>query len=230
MHVKIGPYRSWVGPYQIAEILCFWAKDVEDEYGFKSKPDWVHDFGEKLAGTWIYDICQWIEDRKQRKVKIRVDPWDTWGMDHTLGLIILPMLKQLKETRHGSPFVDDEDVPEHLRSYAAKPLTKEEQDQGYPDNNHHERWDFVLDEMIWAFETSQDDDWEEQFQSGEHDMLDIPVDENGNEVPEDEAKFFEMVEGPNHTFKIDFDARQVYVDRMRNGFRLMGVYWQGLWD
>ncbi len=37
MKIYIGPYKNWVGPYQIAEALCFWAKNVEDEYkmGFK---------------------------------------------------------------------------------------------------------------------------------------------------------------------------------------------------
>lgn len=48
MKVYIGPYKNWVGPYQIAEALCFWVKPVKDEYNFKSKPDWVHNFG-----TWL---------------------------------------------------------------------------------------------------------------------------------------------------------------------------------
>jgi hypothetical protein len=50
---------------------------------------------------------------------IKIDKWDTWSMDHTLSPIILPMLKQLKEVKHGAPNVEDEDVPEHLRSTSA---------------------------------------------------------------------------------------------------------------
>lgn len=47
MKVKIGPYKNWFGPYQLAEKLCFWAKEtVVDEHGMKSKPDYVHNFGE----------------------------------------------------------------------------------------------------------------------------------------------------------------------------------------
>jgi hypothetical protein len=49
MRVKIGKYENWFGPYQLAETLCFWAKPVVDEYGMKSKPDYVHNFGEWLA-------------------------------------------------------------------------------------------------------------------------------------------------------------------------------------
>ena len=48
MKVYIGPYKNWVGPYQIAEALCFWAKPVKDEYNFKRIPDWLHNFG-----TWL---------------------------------------------------------------------------------------------------------------------------------------------------------------------------------
>jgi hypothetical protein len=46
---------------------------------------------------------------------IKIDRWDTWNMDSTLAPIILPMLKQLREDKHGSGIVDIEDVPEHLR-------------------------------------------------------------------------------------------------------------------
>ena len=36
-------------------------------------------------------------------------------MDRTLAHIIIPMLKQLKETKHGSAMVDDEDLPPHMQ-------------------------------------------------------------------------------------------------------------------
>jgi hypothetical protein len=49
MKVKIGPYTNWFGPYQLAELLCFWAKEEKNEFGIPRKPDWVHNFGEWLA-------------------------------------------------------------------------------------------------------------------------------------------------------------------------------------
>jgi len=49
MKVVIGKYHTWIGPYQIAEALCFWAKPVKDEIGMPRKPDWVHLFGNWLA-------------------------------------------------------------------------------------------------------------------------------------------------------------------------------------
>jgi hypothetical protein len=242
MRVKIGPYKNWIGPYQLAEKLCFWVKPVKDEYGVPTKPDWVHKFGEWLAhgsirpdravgdetdlfsddrpNTWLYKFLMWIERKKNRKISVHIDRWDTWSMDNTLAYIILPMLKQLKETKHGSPYVDDVDVPEYLRNNS--PNDKEFWD-GSIDDNHHARWDWVLDEMIFAFETEAGElqDWEEQFTTGKYDFRFKKISEDGTS---------EMVQGPNHTAETDWDGRKAYAERIQNGFRLFGKYYQALWD
>ena len=80
--------------------------------------------------------------------QVTIHSWDTWSMDHTLSYIIVPMLKQLQETKHGAPNTDDEDVPEKLRSTSA-PKKENEWDT---DDNHFRRWDWIINEMIWAFE------------------------------------------------------------------------------
>lgn len=80
--------------------------------------------------------------------QVTIHSWDTWNMDHTLSYIITPMLKQLQETKHGAPNTDDEDVPEKLRSTSAP---KKENDWD-TDDNHFRRWDWIINEMIWAFE------------------------------------------------------------------------------
>ena len=231
MKVKIGPYKNWFGPYQIAEKLCFWARKETDEYGIKHTADWVHNFGTWLAGgeekeSLLHKFCLWIESKRKRKIQVHIDRWDTWSMDHTLAYIILPMLKQLKATKHGAPFVDDEDVPEHLRSTAALP----KENEWDTDSNHFLRWDWVLDEMIFAFECELDDSWENEFRSGEMDLVWKPVDREGNPVPEAEAKLFQMDDGPNHTYECDYDGMKVVQDRIQNGFRLFGRYYQALWD
>lgn len=165
MRIKIGKYNNWFGPYQVAEALCFWAKDVKDEHGFKSKPDWVHKFGEFLSNTWLYKFLLWIDEKKKRTVKVHIDKWDTWNMDHTLALIILPMLEQLRETKHGSPYVDDEDVPEYLRIENEDQLTFEFYNRGLTVDQDiiHKRWEWVLNEMIWAFKEHITDDAEDKF-------------------------------------------------------------------
>lgn len=232
MKVKIGPYVNWIGPYQIAQKILFWM-DRDDER--------IHKFGNFLAHgttnkniienkdapvTLLYRICNWIHSKKKRKISVKIDPYDTWSMDNTLAYIALPMLKQLKESSHGAALVDDEDVPQELRSTSAPP-----KDNDWDiDDNHFKRWNWILDEMIFAFESEIDDSWEEQFQSGNMDFIFVPVDENGNEVSRNEAKSFRMTESPNNTYKCDYDGLQQYQDRITNGFRLFGKYYQNLWD
>lgn len=238
MKVYIGPYTQWFGPYQLAEKLMFWVPKERDEYGFPQTPDRVHRFGEWLAhgsvepepevgeifdlnrerhNTWIYKLLLWIDKRKKRKIQVRIDPWDTWSMDHTLAHIILPMLKQLDATKHGAPHVDDEDVPGHLRSTAARELTAEEKNYHAPDEHHFARWDWVLKEMMFAFESELDDSWEDQFHTGDKTFAFKKL-ENG---------MSEMVSTGER--KYDFEGRKEYQKRISNGFRLFGKYYQALW-
>jgi len=135
-------------------------------------------------------------------------------------------LKQLQETKHGSPLIDDEDVPENLRSTAAPP----KENEWDTDDNLHLRWEWVMNEMIFAFEHKVDDSWQDAYRSGEHDLLWIPVDKDGNEVPKGEHKHYQMKHGPKDTYQCDYAGMKVVEDRMQNGFRLFGKYYQGLWD
>ena len=234
MKVNIGPYRDWIGPYQIADALCFWVKEVEDEHGLKSKPDWVHDFGTWLAGgeekeSWLTKACQWIHDKKKRKVKVHIDNYDTWNMDGTLAYIILPMLKQLQATKHGSPLVDDADVPDGLglRSTEAPP----KENKWDTDENTHKRWEWVLAEIIWTFEQLHNDyDWEAQYHKGVIDMAWKPVDKEGNEVPKEDAKLYQMEKGPKDTHEFDVEGYTAHSKRIDNGLVLFGKYYRGLWD
>ena len=237
MKINIGPYLNWFGPYQLAEMLCFWVKPVKDEYGIPRKPDWVHNFGEWLAHgsiepeskpgeirfhrerkyTWLYRLLNWIHSKKERTVKIKIDKWDTWNMNDTLALIILPMLKQLKEQKHGAPYVDLTDVPKELHP---KKMTKKQREIGHTDSTHFERWDYVLDEMIFAFEHTVDDSWEDQYTTGKINFGWKQL-ENG---------MSEMVEGPGHTVKTDHEGLKKVHDRIQNGFVLFGKYYRNLWD
>jgi hypothetical protein len=161
-------------------------------------------------------------DNKKRKIKIKIHEYDTWNMNHTLAMIVLPMLKQLKETKHGSPEVNPEDVPEHLRPDPDRIKLHEEGKLKFyeVDNTLHDRWDWVLDEMIYAFEIESNEDWEDEFHSGVSDWV-WEKRENG---------MSEMVKGPNHTYTIDHEAMRAIITRKDNGIRLFGKYYNGLWD
>ena len=140
MKVYIGPYRNWIGPYQIADLLKY----------VKVSEDKCHKIGERLSKIkWLMKLCEWVESKKHIKRKIIIDNYDLWSMDYTLSHIIHPMLVKLKETKHGAPYVSDEDVPDGigLRSTEAKPVEEWE-----TDDNYFKRWDWVLDQMIWSCE------------------------------------------------------------------------------
>ena len=217
MKVNFGPYRNWVGPYQIADF--FLKPFVKDD-------DVRHNVGEWLSKTWVNDFLNFIDKKKNRKISVKIDSYDLWGLDHTLSLIIHPALLKLREVKHGSPNVDDADVPDHLRSTAAPP---KENDYDI-DDFHHARWNWVLDEMIWAFGEIKDQKWEEQFHSGNFDFKFEPVDKSGNPVEEKDAEFFEMKRGPKDTHVFDSVGYQKHLDRIQNGTKLFGTYFMALWD
>lgn len=247
MRVKIGPYSDWFGPYQLAEKILFWKNRYDDEI--------VHKFGQWLAGdkdrdeddrlfrnekkSLLYRFLLWVDSKKKRTVKIRIDKYDTWNMDRTLALIILPMLKQLKETKHGSPIVDLEDVPEHLRYTNTEDYDSQRTFDFYKKHkiqdgeaDIHARWDWVMGEMIWAFEQHQPDvDWEQQYYTGNADWRFKKIENTyPNPITGKEEGLSQMIEGPNHTMKIDMEGLRKHQDRISNGFRLFGKYFQGLWD
>ena len=222
MKVYIGKYRNhWVSPYTILERVLFWLDWENIDYDTPWVERWANRI-EPFSLAWRSFL-----DTVHPPVKyVKIDRWDTWSMDHTLAYMILPMLRQLRADKQGAPLVDDADVPEELRSTTAPP----KENEWDTDANHFKRWDWVLDEMIQAFECKVDDTWEEQYSSGEHDIVWKSVDEDGNEVAKSDRKYTEMTKGPNDTYKCDYDALHAHQKRNANGFRLFGKYYEALWD
>lgn len=159
MKVKIGKY---VDRFR-------WGVQLEDWYYKKIFPEdyWdrdAKDFG-RFGKTFIWFTDQLqillnmtlnkIQDKKKRKVKVVIDDYDTWNADHTLGLIILPVLKKLREDKMGIPFVDKEDAPADF--------FEEKKDPTDPDGFSERAWDYVLGEMIWTFEQLTDETSEDEF-------------------------------------------------------------------
>ena len=170
MKVKIGNYPSYIGPHQIADALFWFApKKIKNcigtfmRYGVFELPqpksfklDDLLSFPEQ---TMLADFCDWIHSKRGQTVKVKIHSWDVWNMDRTLSHIILPMLYVVQEEKQGSPLVDDADVPTSLRSTSAKPLTKKQIDCGEIDEFFHDRWSYVIKEMIFAFESYQIEDY-----------------------------------------------------------------------
>ena len=148
MKVNIGKYPT--------RLVCnIHTRFIEKKYGvFESNKENIDYYVETLEDgiQSVYNVLNWIWfDRQRQKINIRIDKHDTWGMDDTLAQIVLPMLMQLQATKHGSPLVEEEDLP-----------------PGFSALDVHQKWDWVMAEMIWAFEQKVNDEWAyEKFYDGQ---------------------------------------------------------------
>jgi hypothetical protein len=208
MKIKIGGYPN--------RLICkIHSNHMNKKYGCVDWPE-NQDYEDHVLEAIddglqrAYDVFNWIWfDRRTQKIKVRIDHWDTWSMDHTLAPIILPMLVQLKATKHGAPNVDNADVPKELRM-SKKDMAQFAKD-GSTDGKFFKRWEWILDEMIWAFEQKCRDHWEGDYYG--------PYIES-----EDKRELFGRFEW------IDDEGRKKHQERMSNGFRLFGKYYENLWD
>ena len=209
MKVWISKYRNhWLSPYTILKAVCFWEKDENRIYNTNDEPGNPYDRWVKVLDPICQALAKFLDFIHLRWTYVKIEPWDTWSMDSTLAEITLPMLKQLQATKHGAPHTDDADVPEYLRSYMAQP----KENEWDIDDLHFMRWDWILKEMIWAFEQKVDDTAEDQF--FDHSQW------NGKKPWDPDYV------GPG----FDKEGYDKWHERKSNGFRLFGKYYENLWD
>jgi len=221
MKVKIGNYPNrWISRIH--------TNHMEKKYGFLWEMNYSRDKETVVPSRFdnsievLEDVLQhiynWtgnlIIDRFEQSIYVKLDPWDTWSMDHTLAPIIHPMLVQLKETNHGAPNVDSADVPKELRANKKEVAAYK---NGDVDDKHFDRWNWIMDEMIWAFKQKLNDNWEEQY----YEYKDVPVNDKSTDFGE--RLGLELVWQ-------DEKGRRKHQKRMTNGFRLFGKYFENLWD
>jgi hypothetical protein len=219
MKVYIGPYLNYLGPYQMVDLL--------QHVGVSEDRCWEIAKWIDTKFPAISKVCSWIYDKRKRTEFIHIDDYDVWSMDNTLANIILPLLKLLKEKKQSSAMVDDEDVPAHLRcpnrstneSFQLDMFADDEFDKLVWDS-YHKKWDWVMDEMIWAFEQINTD-WERQYWKV---MPELDIE---TKVEPDEDGCVPVLWKTKGD--IDWDGRMQHQERINNGFRLFGKYYNGLW-
>jgi hypothetical protein len=228
MKVDIGPFSSdiipvsrWISRYET------WRNPTigylaEKEY---TKVDrFVIGLLDKV-GDIVQPLNRW-SNRRKRRVKVRVDYYDVWSADNTLGTIIHPILVKLKEVKQGVGYVDNEDVPEELRS---TPTDQEKYGwDGSTDDKYEARWEWVLDEMIWAFGQHGLEDDSDQFYHNT-DQLDMLFEK----VPGTELNTisFNHQKDPNKPpYFRDNEGIEKHAERKANGRRLFAKYYESLWD
>lgn len=189
MKVYIGPYTPWWQSRIHTNYM-----DKKYDYDWSENKTWFEDFLERVEDTLQVFYNATINryfNKKERKIKVRIDHYDVWNADHTLALIIAPLLRKLE--KHGTPATDREDAP-------ADPIYDDEKTDYEWDSGYSKaRWEYILGEMIYAFEMKLDEDW------------DLEIYKNGGWSEENLAK------------------RRAIQERINNGFRLFGKYYNNLW-
>ena len=133
MKANIGPYVNYIGPYQIAEKFFFWL-DKTDPL--------VLSLGKRLKNNLFLEaICKWVYQKRTRKIEIKFENYDFYNLSHTLALIILPALQEMKE--YCFFYVSDTDVPQLILQECSH-LNDETR------SNFKCQW--LMNEFIWTFE------------------------------------------------------------------------------
>ena len=200
MKIDIGPYPQDLIPAS-RWVTRYYTKNHEIAFGDK----------EPLALRLLEllaDVVRPINKlfARKRKVEIKYHDHDTWNLDYTLALIIAPGLKQLKATNHGYGHVDDDDLPTTCLK----------------DASGEERWEWLMDEMIWAFEQHGDEDDTDQYHHN-RDQLEM--------VFTDKKATFNHQKDPNKpAYFRDEEGLKKHEERKANGRRLFAKYYESLWD
>ena len=176
------------------------------------------------------NIGKYFKNSASRKVSIQIDYFDTYNLDHTLAMIILPALLQLKESKHGVPsiFIDNVGGEEYAEQDSFD-FYKETYEDAFEEKC--KQWDEVLDKMIWSFQQLALVDYDDQYHHGkaEYDFV-----KSGQKFPNPVTgkmeDTFQMVDKNPNEHWYDHVGHKLHEDRIQEGLELFGKYYRALWD
>lgn len=165
-----------------------------------------------------------------RNVDIQIDKFDTWSLDHSLALIILPALLQLKATGHG--------IPGNLAEVGGEDYNEQLSFDFYRETSNElfetvavKRWEEMLDKMIWSFQQLVLDNWDDKYRHGadvEYDYIKASPWVNPITNQTEDTYKIEIKNPDDHW--TDYEGMRVHKERMQEGFELFGKYFLNLWD
>lgn len=223
MKIKIPNYVNWFGPYHLFEpaekLLIKLGAHEDDAY------DIVHAIVKHIPEKPFRVFHDFRKNLPWNKHVIEIDKWDTWSMDGTLAPIIIPMLKQLKETKHGVPYDFAHVGGESWDSQLSFDWYEADVDKLF-DEHAERRWNEVMDKMIWSFEeiakSSESEGFSEDYWEPMTEEEIIATMEKHNSVYKD------ILAKPS--YKINREKLDAYNERMQEGLELFGKYFRNLWD
>jgi hypothetical protein len=163
----------------------------------------------------------------ERKIDVKVEPWDTYSMDHTAALIILPLLIQLKNTKHGVPNDFVERVGGDWDDNYCFDFIKDDENEVF--DKGCKKWEETLDKMIWSFQQLVDDNYSDKYHHGQMKIGWEPI-EIPDPVTGTVKKAYEMVDENPGEHWYDHVGHMLHEDRIQEGLELFGKYYRSLWD
>jgi hypothetical protein len=175
------------------------------------------------------NIGKYYKSSNKRKVDIKIDKYDTYSLDHTLALIILPALIQLKQTMHGVPSDFAEVGGEDYHDQLSFDFYAEDQKEMFA--KRCEAWNETLDKMIWSFQQIALEDYDQQYHHGEAKYDWVKSDKQyPNPISGKMEDTFQMVDKNPNEHWYDFVGHQEHEKRIQEGLDLFSKYFRNLWD
>ena len=171
------------------------------------------------------------KNNSYRKIDVKIDNFDTWALDHTLAVIILPALIQLKQTKHGVPSELTDRIGGDVDNNLVFDFIKEDDDSVF--DQLCEQWDEVLDKMIWSFlQLSIEDDYDSQYHHGKMEIVweKLPNELHPNPVTGAKESLYQMVDKNPGEHWYDRIGSQEHEKIIQEGLELFGKHFRDLWD
>jgi hypothetical protein len=177
------------------------------------------------------NLSRYPKGNGKRRIDIQIDPFDTWGLDHTLATIILPALIQLKNTKHGVPSGFTDRVGGDFDNHLVFDFIKEDDSAVF--GQLCDKWDEALDKMIWSFlQISIEDDYDSQYHHGEMEIAweKLPDKLHPDPVTGAMEPLYQMVDKNPKEHWYDHIGIQEHEKRIQEGLELFGKHFRDLWD
>ena len=161
------------------------------------------------------DIGPYNSKTDKRNISIHIDGYDTWGLDHTLAVIIYPALIQLRDTMPGIPadFTSDFDYSPQYSFDFYEDTSNDEFEKRV------EMWRETMNKMIWAFREIAEGDYEEKYHHGDP-QYSTDVTQDG---------YVKLVK-QNHEAWVDYEGIKAHEEKIDEGLMLFAKYFRNLWE
>lgn len=163
----------------------------------------------------------------ERKIEVKIERWDTYSMDHTAALIILPLLLQLKQSKMGVPSELTYRIGGDFDDNLTFDFIKEDDREVF--DKLCDKWDEILDKMIWSFQQLVDDSYDNKYHHGNTKMGWKPI-EVTNPTTGVAETMYEMVDENPSEHWYDSVGHNLHNERIQEGLDLFGKYYRNLWD